>query len=130
MDHWNLRTVDVEARRPAILATSDEGRAVIIALGAGESLEEHEVHERAWLFVIDGRVEVEAPGEERREAGPGELFTFAPSEPHAVRATSGARLLLLLTPWPGDGHPGAQTLDAKASAPRRAAEHAARSGQA
>jgi quercetin dioxygenase-like cupin family protein len=130
MDHWNLRTVDVQTRRPAILATSDEGRALMIALSAGESLDEHEVHERAWLLVIDGDVEVESLGGERRIAGPGELFTFAPSEPHAVRATSDARLLLLLTPWPGDGHPGAQTLDAKASAPRRAAEHAARSAQA
>jgi quercetin dioxygenase-like cupin family protein len=130
MDHWNLRTVDVQTRRPAILATSDEGRALMIALSAGESLDEHEVHERAWLLVIDGDVEVESLGGDRRSAGPGELFTFAPSEPHAVRATSDARLLLLLTPWPGDGHPGAQTLDAKASAPRRAAEHAARSAQA
>ena len=27
---------------------------------------------------------------------------------HEVRATSDARLLLVLAPWPGDGHPGSR----------------------
>lgn len=29
-------------------------------------------------------------------------------EPHSVRARSDARLLLVLAPWPGSGHPGAR----------------------
>jgi hypothetical protein len=41
-------------------------------------------------------------------AGPGALFVFAPKERHEVRATSDARLLLVLAPWPGDGHPGSR----------------------
>jgi hypothetical protein len=32
-----------------------------------------------------------------------------------------ARLLLLLTPWPGDGHPGAMTIREKLYARRHAA---------
>lgn len=127
MQHWNLRTLDVEPQQPSILVTSDEGRAVMLTLRAGEALGEHEVHERAWLFVAEGGVEVELPGGEVCDAAAGELFTFAPGEPHAVRATADARLLLLLTPWPGVGHPGAQTLEQKAEAPRRAAEVAAQS---
>jgi hypothetical protein len=33
---------------------------------------------------------------------------FDPHERREVRATSDARLLLVLAPWPGDGHPGAR----------------------
>jgi hypothetical protein len=40
--------------------------------------------------------------------GPGFAAVFAPRERHAVRAVSDARLLLVLAPWPGDGHPGAR----------------------
>lgn len=129
MDHWDLRTVDVEPKRPSILMTCDEGRAILLALRDGQDLTEHAVHERAWLFVAEGAVQVELPTGERCDAGVGEMFTFAPGEAHAVRATADSRLLLLLTPWPGAGHPGAQTLEAKASAPERAAEFAARADQ-
>jgi hypothetical protein len=51
-------------------------------------------------------------------------------EPHSPRilasaddARSDARLLLLLAPWPGVGHPGALAPDLKASARDDAAEH-------
>jgi hypothetical protein len=30
--------------------------------------------------------------------------TFAPGERHTVQALEPARLVLLLAPWPGDGH--------------------------
>jgi hypothetical protein len=33
---------------------------------------------------------------------------FDPNERHAVTAKSDARLLLVLAPWPGNGHPGAR----------------------
>jgi hypothetical protein len=32
------------------------------------------------------------------------LATFSPNERHAVRSDGGARILLLLAPWPGEGH--------------------------
>jgi len=41
---------------------------------------------------------------------------------HTHVATADARLLLLLSPWPGDGHPGAMSLEEKAEARERAAE--------
>jgi hypothetical protein len=40
----------------------------IASLAAGESLADHEVHERAWLVVVDGEVEVETS---RARAVPG-----------------------------------------------------------
>jgi hypothetical protein len=40
--------------------------------------------------------------------GPGLAAVFEPAERHAVRALSDARLLLVLAPWPGEGHPGAR----------------------
>jgi hypothetical protein len=47
-----------------------------------------------------------------------------PRERHEVRALTDARVLLLLTPWPGPGHPGTMTLEEKADVRARAAERA------
>jgi len=52
--------------------------------------------------------------------GSGLLVEVAATERHEVVARSDARLLLLLTPWPGIGHPGAMTLREKLYARRRA----------
>jgi quercetin dioxygenase-like cupin family protein len=107
MEHWDLRSVAVEPHRPEVLHSSrGEARSIAIALPAGEELQDHEVHERAYLVVIDGEVEVQA--DETVTGGPGFAATFAPGERHTVRANSDARLLLVLAPWPGDGHPGAR----------------------
>ena len=107
MEHWDLTTLSVDAHRPQILQSArGEGRAIAIRLPAGESLQDHEVHERAYLTVVDGEVEVDAG--KTVSAGRGALFVFDPKERHEVRATSDARLLLVLAPWPGDGHPGSR----------------------
>jgi quercetin dioxygenase-like cupin family protein len=104
MQHWDLRSLTVEPRHPQILQSArGEGRAIAIHLPAGEQLQDHEVHERAYLTVVDGEVEVEA-GETVR-AATGALFVFDPKERHEVRAKTDARLLLFLAPWPGEGHP-------------------------
>lgn len=104
MQHWDLRTLDAQAHRPEVLETSEEGRTILLLLPAGESLQEHQVHERAWLMVVDGEVEIEHD-DEVIQAGAGVLAVFEPNEPHEVRAGSDARLLLVLAPWPGEGHP-------------------------
>src|SRR3712207_415111 len=103
MEHWDLRTLDVEPRQPQILQSErGEGRAIAINLPAGEMLQDHEVHERAYLTVVDGEVEVEAGT--TVSAAAGSFFVFDPHERHEVRATADARLLLVLAPWPGPGH--------------------------
>jgi quercetin dioxygenase-like cupin family protein len=108
MEHWDLRTLDVQPHQPQILhSVRGEARSIAIALPAGEALQEHEVHERAHLVVVDGDVEIEQDGTTQR-AGTGAFSVFDPHERHEVRALSDARLLLILAPWPGPGHPGAR----------------------
>jgi quercetin dioxygenase-like cupin family protein len=102
MQHWDLRTIDVQPHNPQVLHSDGEGRTIVIELPAGERLQDHQVHERAWLVVADGKVEVEA-ADGTAQGAPGSLFVFDPKEQHEVRATSDARLLLLLAPWPGEG---------------------------
>jgi quercetin dioxygenase-like cupin family protein len=104
MQHWDLRSLSVAPHQPEVLQSEGEGRSIVIQLPAGEALGEHQVHERAWLVVVDGEVELVQDGGSER-AGPGTLAIYDPSERHEVRATSDARLLLLLAPWPGEGHP-------------------------
>jgi quercetin dioxygenase-like cupin family protein len=108
MQTWDLRTVDVEPRQPQILSSDrGESRTIAINLPAGEALQDHEVHERAHLVVVDGEVEVDGDGQ-TVTGGPGFLAVFSPRERHEVRARADARLLLVLAPWPGEGHPGAR----------------------
>lgn len=123
MQSWDLRALETEPHQPQILASAEDARTVLLSLPAGEELQEHEVHERARVVVVDGEVEVATAAGERAPAAPGHLFEFDPGERHTVVARSDARLLLLLTPWPGDGHPGAMTLEQKAEVRERAAEH-------
>lgn len=122
MQNWDLQGRDVTPHQPEIISSSGDARAILLAIPAGEQLSDHEVHERAFVAVVGGEVKVRA-GDEEVAAGTGHLFEFDPRERHEVEAVSDARLLLLLTPWPGDGHPGTMSLDDKASVRERAAEH-------
>jgi len=122
MKTWNLTDIEVEAHRPEILSSSDAARVIALQLPAGEQLQEHRVHERAWLLVLSGELEITATDGARSAGGPGLLTEFDPKEPHEVSATSDTRLLLFLAPWPGDGHPGAMALEEKAHARERAEE--------
>jgi quercetin dioxygenase-like cupin family protein len=123
MRSWELHKLDLKPRLPEILSSNEDARAVVLDLAAGESLSDHEVHERAWLIVLGGEIEVSASAEEQASGGVGFVVEFAPRERHQVLARSKARLLLLLTPWPGHGHPGAMTITQKLYARRRAAKH-------
>jgi len=105
MQSWDISTLDVQPHNPAVLDSEQEGRAIVIHLPAGERLQEHQVHERAWLVVVTGAIEIEDSGGQSMSGGPGLLAAFDPNERREVRATDDARLLLLLSPWPGQGHP-------------------------
>jgi quercetin dioxygenase-like cupin family protein len=104
MESWDIRSLAIEPHRPQVLRSDDESRAIAINLPAGEELQEHQVHERTWLVVADGDVEVAQDGESVN-AGAGFLAHFEPNERRTVRAVSDARLVLVLAPWPGAGHP-------------------------
>ena len=104
MQSWDLKSVPTPGGTvsPVVLA-SEETRAVLIGIEPGQELGDHEVKERAWLLVLDGAVEVEADGG-LHGAPAGTLLCFAPEERRTVRSADGARILLLLAPWPGEGH--------------------------
>jgi quercetin dioxygenase-like cupin family protein len=119
---WDLKTVRAEPHEPEILSTGDDARAILLSIPAGEELQEHEVHEHARIVVIEGDLDVTTPEGESVPVAAGHMLEFVPGERHTVAARSDARILLLLTPWPGDGHPGAMTLEQKADVRERAAE--------
>jgi quercetin dioxygenase-like cupin family protein len=105
METWDIANMDVQPRQPEVLSSDGEGRAIAINLPAGERLQEHQVHERAWIVVAAGRVEIDDAGGETVSGGSGLLALFDPNERHEVRAIEDSRILLVLAPWPGDGHP-------------------------
>jgi redox-sensitive bicupin YhaK (pirin superfamily) len=105
MQTWDISTLDVQPHNPAVLDSEQEGRAIVIHLPAGEGLQQHQVHERAWLMVVSGSIEIEDSSGDSTTGGAGLLATFDPNERREVRATDDSRLLLLLSPWPGEGHP-------------------------
>jgi quercetin dioxygenase-like cupin family protein len=55
------------------------------------------------LEVVSGRIEVSS-GETRVECEAGTLVSLDPGETRSVRALEASRLLLVLAPWPGEGH--------------------------
>ena len=104
METWDIASLDVEPHHPEVLRSDDETRVIAINLPAGEELQEHQVHERAYLVVASGEVEIEQGGD-TVSGGPGFLAHFDPHERREVRAKSDSRVVLLLAPWPGEGHP-------------------------
>lgn len=105
MQSWNLHEIEAPdgTRDPVVLHSDEEARAVLIRMNPGQELGDHQVKERAWISVVEGSVRVEAGGRSF-DAPAGTLMTFEPSERHAVRSDDGARILLMLAPWPGKGH--------------------------
>lgn len=105
MQSWNLLELETPGgtRSPIVLHSTDEARAVLIGIAPGQELGDHQVHENAYVVVVDGRVQIEAGGE-KLDAGPGTLVRFEERERHQVSSLEGARVLLILAPWPGPGH--------------------------
>jgi hypothetical protein len=92
VQHWNVKelTTPDGSRSPEILHSQvGESRVVAIHLQAGQELGDHQVKEAALLVVVDGAVRV---------------LRFEPDERHSVAAAGEARVLLVLAPWPGEGH--------------------------
>jgi quercetin dioxygenase-like cupin family protein len=106
MQRWTLNEIETPdgVRSPSVLHSQDgESRVVLIGLEPGQALGEHQVKEAAFVLVLDGRVRVDV-GTESVDAGAGELFRFDPDERHSVTSDAGARVLVVLSPWPGEGH--------------------------
>jgi quercetin dioxygenase-like cupin family protein len=103
VDTWDINSLDVQPHQPQVLRSDGEARVIAINLPEGEQLQDHQVHERAYLFVADGEIELTGDGGSQT-GGPGFLAHFERNERHEVTAKSDAHLILLLAPWPGPGH--------------------------
>jgi quercetin dioxygenase-like cupin family protein len=112
LESWDIRSLDMEPDHPRVLSSDSETRVIALRLARGAELQEHQVHERAFLFVADGEVEI-SQKDHSVTGGTGFLAHFAPNERRTVRALTDARLVLVLAPWPGIGHPS-QVAEARA----------------
>jgi quercetin dioxygenase-like cupin family protein len=115
METWNLLEIETPggSRSPIVLHSQNQARAVLIGLEPGQRLGDHQVKENAYVAVIAGSVHVESGGDSI-DAQAGTLFTFPPDERRSVSTDAGARLLLLLAPWPGPGHYRGEELSGRA----------------
>jgi quercetin dioxygenase-like cupin family protein len=104
VDTWDINSLDVPPHQPKVLRSDGEARVIAINLPGGERLQDHQVHERAYLFVAGGEIEISGGGGSQT-GGAGFLAHFEKNERHEVTAKSDAQLVLLLAPWPGPGHP-------------------------
>jgi quercetin dioxygenase-like cupin family protein len=102
---WNLREIDAPrgTRSPVVLRSDESARAVLIVLDPGQRLGDHQVKERALVAIVDGHVQVESGGE-TIEGAAGCFFSFDADERRSISTDTGARILLVLAPWPGEGH--------------------------
>jgi quercetin dioxygenase-like cupin family protein len=102
---WNLSELATPggSRSPIVLRSDDGARAVLVVLEAGQALGDHQVKEGALVTVVDGAVRIEAGGE-AVEGTAGCFFSFDPDERRSISSDSGARLLMVFSPWPGEGH--------------------------
>jgi quercetin dioxygenase-like cupin family protein len=102
---WNLLEIDTPggSRSPVVLRSDPDARAVLIALQPGQALGDHQVKEGALVAVVDGVVHVESGGE-TIDGGVGSFFSFDPDERRSISSESGARLVMVFSPWPGEGH--------------------------
>lgn len=107
METWHVTELDIEAHHPQVLRSDAESRAIAIQLPAGEQLQSHQVHERTYMIVVAGEVEI-SQEDGSVEGGPALLAHFEPNERRTITAITDARLVMVLAPWPGEGHPSAR----------------------
>jgi quercetin dioxygenase-like cupin family protein len=102
---WNLNEIETPrgSRSPVVLRSDPGARAVLIVLDPGQALGDHQVKEGALVSIVDGAVRVESGGE-TIEGTAGCFFSFEPDERRSISSDTGARLLLVFSPWPGEGH--------------------------
>jgi quercetin dioxygenase-like cupin family protein len=104
LETWDIASLDVQPHKPEVLRTDKEARIIAIQLPAGEEMQDHQTHERGYLAVVSGQIEVNQGGESVA-GGPGFLAQFDPNERRQIKANEDSRLVLILGPWPGEGHP-------------------------
>ncbi len=78
-----------------VLLKNKGGTVTLFAFDAGEGLSEHTAPFDALVVVTDGDAEVEIAGESFR-VRQGETITLPANRPHAVKATTKFKMLLIM----------------------------------
>ncbi len=78
-----------------VLLKNKGGTITLFAFGAGEGLSEHTAPFDALVVVTEGEAEIEIAGESCR-LHEGETITLPANRPHAVRAASNFKMLLIM----------------------------------
>ena len=105
---WNLLEIEAPGGHSGTPPCSIPATRVRSCFGSnpGQTLGDHQVRERAWADRHRGRGRGRRAARRVTIAGAGTLVMFDPGERHSVSSAAGARLLLLLAPWPAAGHYG------------------------
>lgn len=108
MKTWDLAEYHVEPQKPEVIGSTEEGRAILVNLSAGDEMKEHQVKELATVIVISGEIEISTEDGQLVSGCNGTMVVFQPSERHSVRALENSRFLLLLAPWSLEEHSSVQ----------------------
>lgn len=65
-----------------------EMRIVVVDLAPGQASEPHRHNAHVFVYVLEGRVNMQVGGGELQTLGPGETFYESPSDVHAVSANA------------------------------------------
>ena len=104
MERWHLPSIEANGRRePRVLFSHPGCRAVLVDLNAGDELGDHRTHEHAALEVVSGRLQLAAGGRDV-ECEAGTLVSLEARETRSIRALEDSRVLMILAPWPAEGH--------------------------
>lgn len=70
------------------LPGNQEMRIVEVTLEPGQRGEPHRHNAHVFVYVLEGRVQMQVAGGELQTLGPGEMFTEGPDDIHAVSANA------------------------------------------
>lgn len=77
------------------LLSKASGNVTLFAFDEGESLSEHTAPHDALVLVVDGDLQITLAGEAHR-LGQGDVLVMPGGKPHAVRADSRSKMLLVM----------------------------------
>jgi quercetin dioxygenase-like cupin family protein len=93
----DLLDLDVQPHRPRILDSAlGAGQVVAVDLSAGDELRDHRTHERTFVLVLRGVIDVNVEEGDSGRGTPGTLFAFDRGEARAIKAAEPARIVLIL----------------------------------
>jgi quercetin dioxygenase-like cupin family protein len=77
------------------IANTSGGTVTVFAFAEGQGLSEHTAPFDAFVYVLDGNVQITISGR-RHSLGEGEMIIMPAAEPHALNAVTRFKMLLVL----------------------------------